>query len=143
MIFSTKTNVEQVHRRLTEGSKTRNSFLQTPEPCYQLGGKKTVSRHTQPFRNGARGYLERRSSVSTNPTDFHPNHLTSEPIRELPPPPQNKKHHQKKQGIRPVSQNELHLQHRSSSSPTLHVRSQSPTTEPTRTEPPAAAKAAR
>ena len=65
---------------MTEGSKTRKKLLVTPEPCYQIGGQKAVSRHTQLFRNGARGYLERKSSVSTNQADFRPNHFTNKPF---------------------------------------------------------------
>ena len=38
---------------------------------------KKLSADTQLFRNGARGYLERKSSVSTNQADFRPNHLTN------------------------------------------------------------------
>ena len=113
---------------MTEGSKTRNKLLVTSEPCYQIGGNKTVSRHTQPFGNGARGYLERRSPVSINLADLHPNHLTNRPNRELPSPPQEKASSEKVKGIQLVSQNELHLQHRSRSNPKLRIRSQQPDT---------------
>ena len=46
LIFSRRQTQNKVHRRLTEGSKTRNKLLATPEPCYQIGGNKTVSRYT-------------------------------------------------------------------------------------------------
>ena len=121
---------------MTEGSKTRNKLLVTSEPCYQIGGNKTVSRHTQPFGNGARGYLERRSPVSTNLTNLHPNHFTDRPIRDLPPPLQKKASSEKVKGIQLVSQNELHLHHRSCSNPELRIRSQHPnrSTKSTETE---------
>jgi len=41
-------------------TERRKKYLSvTPEPCHQLEGKRTVSHHTQLFRNGERGYLEK------------------------------------------------------------------------------------
>ena len=64
-----------------------------------------------------RGYLERKLPIFIQ--------IISRQIRE-PPPPQQKAtlHREKTTQGKPVSQNDLYLQHRSSSSPILHIRSQ-------------------
>ena len=110
--------------------------MQLPSLVTKLEDTK-LSAATQSFRNGARGYLEIRSSVSTNLTSLHPNQFTDRPIRDLPPPLQKKASSEKVKGIQLVSQNELHPHHRSSSNPELRIRSQQPngSTKSTETEP--------
>ena len=60
-IFSTRQSKNEVHRRLTEGRKKKNFCNSRALP--PTWRERTVSHHKQLFRNGERGYLERKSPI--------------------------------------------------------------------------------